>query len=77
MSHRFFTGAMALISLALLAPARVTGQVPSTPKKNAPAKPWTLPRTPDGQPDFEGVWAHAIQDPTWTESLTEQRRGKG
>jgi hypothetical protein len=36
--------AFALIGLALLAPARFLGQTR------------TLPRTPDGQPDFQGVW---------------------
>jgi hypothetical protein len=37
-------GALALIWLALLAPVRVIGQTKS------------IPRTPDGQPDFQGVW---------------------
>ncbi len=46
MRHRFPAGVIgALICIAWLAPARVAGQV------------WTPPRTPDGQPDFEGVWA--------------------
>jgi hypothetical protein len=80
MSHRFLTGAMAAwIWLALLAPARVTGQVSSTAKKAAPRKTWTLSRTPDGQPDFQGVWATATLTPlerpaefAGKEFLTEQ-----
>jgi hypothetical protein len=43
--------AVALIWLALLAPVRVIGQTKS------------IPRTPDGQPDFQGVWATATLTP--------------
>ena len=59
--------AFALIWLALLAPVRVIGQTKS------------IPRTPDGQPDFQGVWATATLTPlerpaefTGKEFLTEQ-----
>jgi hypothetical protein len=41
----------ALIGIALLAPVRVVGQAKS------------VPRTPDGQPDFQGVWATATLTP--------------
>src|SRR5690242_3621433 len=60
MSQRFLTGAMAaVVGLALLAPARVRGQSTSSTAKKAPAagKTRTLARTPEGQPDFQGVWA--------------------
>jgi hypothetical protein len=71
MSHRFLMGAMAAsISLALLAPARITGQAsPSVAKKSSAAnkgaagKTFTPARTPDGQPDFQGVWAMATLTP--------------
>src|ERR1700719_1010773 len=58
MSHRFLTGAMtALIGLALLAPEQAAGQTPSSSaKKGAAGRPWKPLRTPDGQPDFQGVW---------------------
>ena len=40
------------IAVVLLAPACVTGQVR-----------WTPPHTPDGQPDFQGIWTNATITP--------------
>jgi hypothetical protein len=80
MGQPFLTGAMAAwIGLALLTPARVSGQASPATKKAAPRKTWTLSRTPDGQPDFQGVWATATLTPlerpaefAGKEFLTEQ-----
>jgi hypothetical protein len=65
MSQRFLSGGIAsLISLALLAPARIAGQASSsTAKKGAVGKTFTPARTPDGQPDFQGIWAMATLTP--------------
>jgi len=62
MNHRFtgLMGAMTVvIALALMTPVRVEGQARSSGVVKAPAKTWSQPRTPDGQPDLQGVWSNA------------------
>ena len=53
-----------LIAVALLGSVPLAGQGQSSAAnmKVAP-KPWTLARTPDGQPDFEGYWSSASLTP--------------
>ncbi len=58
MNHRFLTSGSitaAVIGASLLTANLVGAQVP-TP---SPADGYTVPRTPDGQPDFEGFWSNA------------------
>jgi hypothetical protein len=53
-----------LTFVLVLLPAIAVGQAPSAPAKIAPAaKSWTLHRTPDGHPDFEGFWTNGTVTP--------------
>jgi hypothetical protein len=59
------------------------GQAPSSALKKASAKAWVQPRTPDGQPDLQGVWSNATLTPlerpaafAGREFLTEQEQAE-
>jgi hypothetical protein len=59
--------AAALAGLALAqAPAGSNAAKPAPPPKDAPkagSKKYTVPRTPDGQPDLQGIWSNATITP--------------
>ena len=52
MSHASLRGFVTAISVACLVPAAATGQG----RAQGSEETWTLPRTPDGQPDLQGYW---------------------
>jgi hypothetical protein len=63
-SYRLLIGAVAVIAVAVLASVPVAGQVPSrAATAKAAAKTWTLPHTPDGHPDLQGLWSNATLTP--------------
>src|SRR5690349_18344937 len=72
MNHRFLMplGVIALallVAVVLVAPTSAAAQAQKAAvtgtKAAAPAKPSTLPRTPDGQPDLQGYWTNNSYTP--------------
>ena len=60
-------GALAVVALM---PVLIAGQAPTgaaatktTAAAKTPAKTWTVPRTPDGQPDLQGYWTNPNYTP--------------
>jgi hypothetical protein len=62
MNHRFLVSVktvLGVIAVGLLATGPLVAQAPDP----APADGYTLPRTPDGQPDLQGFWTNATYTP--------------
>src|ERR1700730_14232808 len=52
------------LSVVLLAPAFTTAQAQTAAARaRNTSKPWTAPRTPDGQPDLQGFWTNSTYVP--------------
>ena len=58
MNGRHLAALMTAISIVALAPVPAVGQGPTDTGDN-----WTVPRTPDGQPDLQGIWTSATFTP--------------
>jgi len=70
MRNQFLTNILAhiagpalLIAAVSLAPVAAYGQARSVAAKPGSSKNWTAPRTPDGQPDLQGIWSNATITP--------------
>ena len=58
MNRRSFTSGLLVLAMVSLAGVAVAGQTSGTAEE-----PWTMPRTPDGRPDLQGVWANNSATP--------------
>ncbi|MBV8903829.1 MAG: hypothetical protein JOZ22_09345 [Acidobacteriia bacterium] len=64
MNYRFSaSNALRVLALVYLAPLSMNGQIPATPKAAVANQNWTVPRTPDGQPELQGFWTNATITP--------------
>jgi hypothetical protein len=73
MRHRALASSGVLLvvgAVTALATRGVAGQSPASPATSSTAKPataaakkWTVPRTPDGQPDLQGYWTNSTYVP--------------
>ena len=57
MNIRFLAGVLAVLVLAGMVPSTAAGQ------SGARDAGWTAPRTPDGQPDLQGIWTNNSATP--------------
>jgi len=60
--HRRRSSAGAVTVAVLIACGSLLGAAPQSSTRNA-AKAWTVGRTPDGQPDLQGMWTNYDQTP--------------
>jgi len=77
MSHRVVAVLWVLAAVVVglsLASVPVVAQAPPAAAKTTAVKPWTAPRTPDGQPDLQGMWLNFDSTP-FERPATEPRPG--
>ena len=66
MVHRFLASVAVLAALSAIPLAgqdRAAGAKQSSANTSVNTTAWTLPRTSDGHPDFQGIWANATLTP--------------
>jgi len=59
----FTSGSLPMIAATIMLVVPAEAQIRKVVNTSSSTKPWTTPRTPDGQPDLQGVWTNATLTP--------------
>src|ERR1700757_4091246 len=59
----FAAGSLPAIAATIMLVVPAEAQIRKVVNASSSTKPWTPPRTPDGQPDLQGVWTNATLTP--------------
>ena len=63
MTHRFLVSIIVLVALISLASSSVSVLAQTRSSSLAPARAWTPPKTPGGDPDLQGIWTSTTSTP--------------
>src|SRR5262245_66691063 len=70
--HRLACPVLGALALVAVLPGLTLAQTPNGPAKTGAKNSWTASRTPDGQPDIQGIWTNYDSTPFETFSKEDK-----